>query len=69
MLWQSVAGNSTFGGIVFCHLGIPKTVISNFINTQQIEPYSSPCKYIHPNNVPGEQKTVGVKKNLGSTMY
>ena len=27
-LRQSVAGNSTFRGIVFCNLGIPKTVIS-----------------------------------------
>jgi hypothetical protein len=40
----SVAGNSTFRGIVFCHLCTPKTVISNFITMRQIEtPYLSPC--------------------------
>ena len=45
-LWQSVAGNSTFRGIVYCNLGTPKTVISNFVTTRQIEtPYSSPCKW------------------------
>ena len=42
-LRQSVAGNSTFRGIVFCNLGTPKTVISNFVTTRQIEtPYLSP---------------------------
>jgi hypothetical protein len=58
-LRQSVAGNSTFQGIVYCILGSPKTVISNFVTTRQIEtPYSSPCKYDYPNNVPGGQKSV-----------
>ena len=39
-LRQSVAGNSTFRGIVFCNLGTPKTVISNFVTSRQIEtPY------------------------------
>ena len=42
-LRQSVAGNSTFRGIVFCNLGITKTVISNFVTSRQIEtPYLSP---------------------------
>ena len=36
-LRQSVAGNSTFWGIVFCNLGTPKTVISNFVTLRQIE--------------------------------
>jgi hypothetical protein len=65
-LRQSVAGNSPFRGILFCNLGTPKLVISNFVTTWQLEtPYSSPCIYDdHPNNVPGEQKTDGVKKNL-----
>ena len=46
-LWQSVAGNSTFRGIVFCNLGTPKTVISNFVTVRQIDtPYSSPCNYV-----------------------
>jgi hypothetical protein len=68
-LWQSAAGNSTFGGIVFCNLGTPKTVISNFVTTRQIEtPYSSPCKYDHSNNVPGGQTLVDQKK-LGQKMY
>ena len=50
---QTVAGNSTFRGIFFCNLGTPKTVISKIVTTWQIEtPYSSPCKYDHPNNVP-----------------
>ncbi len=55
-----MAGNSTFRGIVSCNLGTPKTVISNFVPTRQIEtPYSSPCKYGYPNNVPGGQKGLG----------
>ena len=36
-LRQSVAGNLTFRGIVFCNLGTPKTVISNFVTLRQIE--------------------------------
>jgi hypothetical protein len=68
MLRQSVAGNSTFWGIVFCNLGTPKTVISSFVTTRQIEtPYSSPCKYDHPNDVPGGQTLVD-KKNSGRKM-
>jgi hypothetical protein len=56
-LWQSVAGNSTFRGIVFCNLGTPNTVTSNFVTLRQIEtPYLSP--YGYPNNVPGGQKSV-----------
>ncbi len=59
-LWQSVAGNSTFRGIVFCNLGTPKTVISNFVTSRQIEtPYLSP--YGYPNNIPGGQKSGGQK--------
>jgi hypothetical protein len=61
-LRQSVAGNSTFQGIVYCNL---ETVISNFVTTRQIEtPYSSPCKYVYPNNVPGGQKSVLDEKKL-----
>ena len=56
-LRQSVAGNSTFRGIFFCNLNTPKTVISNFVTSRQIEtPYLSP--YGYPNNVPGGQKSV-----------
>ncbi len=41
-LRQIVAGNSTFRGIVFCNLGTPKPVISNFVTMWQIEtPYLS----------------------------
>ena len=59
-LWQSVAGNSTFRGIVYCYLGTPKPGSSKFVTMWQIDtPYSSPCNYDHPNNVPGEQKTRG----------
>jgi hypothetical protein len=60
-LWQSVAGNSTFRGIVFCNLGNPKTVISNFVTSRQIEtPYLSP--YGYSNNVPVGQKNSSTKK-------
>ena len=56
-LRQSVAGKSTFRGIVFCNLGTPKTVISNFVTSRQIEtPYISP--YGYPNDVPVGQKMV-----------
>ena len=55
-LRQSVAGNSTFRGIVFCNLGTPKTVISNFVTSRQIEtPYLFP--YGYPKDVPVGQKT------------
>ena len=57
-----MAGNSTFRGIVFCNLGTPKTVISNFVTSRQIEtPYISPYNY--PNGVPGGQKMVEETKN------
>ena len=69
-LRQSVAGNSTFQGIVYCNLGTPKTVISNFATTRQIEtPYSSPCKYDYPNNVPLEQKNSRRQKTTSTQMY
>ncbi len=62
-LRQSVAGNSTFRGIIFCNLGTLKTVISNFVTSRQIEtPYISP--YGYPNNVPVGQKTSRTKKSL-----
>jgi hypothetical protein len=60
-LWQIVAGNSTFRGIVFFNLGTPKTVISNFVTSRQIDtPYISP--YGYPNDVPLGQKMIGDKK-------
>jgi len=56
-VWQVIRG------VVFCYLGTPKTVISNFVPTRRIETlYSSPCKYGHPNNVPGGQKRSRRKK-------
>ncbi len=67
-LRQSVTGNSTFRGIVFCNLGTPKTVISNFVTSRQIEnPYISP--YGYPNDVPGGQKMVGETKNSRTQIY
>jgi len=57
MLRQSVAGNSTFRGIVFCNFGIPKY---GFLSV--FTPYISP--YGYPNNVPGGQKTVTQKKKV-----
>ncbi len=60
-LRRSVAGNSTFRGIVFCNLGTAKTDIKiallKFITTVNIvTPYLSP--YGYPNDVPGGQKSV-----------
>ena len=67
-LRQSVAGNSTFRGIVFCNLGTPKTVISNFVTSRQIEtPYISP--YGYPNGVPVGQKSVEQTKKSITKMY
>ena len=63
-LRQSVAGNSTFQGIVYCNLSTPKTVISNFVTTQIETPYSSPCKYDYPKNVPGGQKNSRRQRTL-----
>ena len=61
-----MAGNSTFRGIVFCNLGTPKIVISNFVISRQIEtPYVSP--YGYPNNVPGGQKSDEHEKKLDHT--
>jgi hypothetical protein len=51
-VWQVIRH---FGVLFFCNLGTPKTVISNFVTSRQIEtPYISP--YDYPNNVPGGQK-------------
>jgi hypothetical protein len=56
-LRQSVAGNSTFRGIVY------------FVTTRQIEtPYFSPCKYVYPNDVPGGQKKWRSKKSLSQNV-
>jgi hypothetical protein len=67
-LRQSVTGNSTFRGIVFCNLGTPKTVISNFVASLQIEtPYLSP--YGYPNNVPVGQKNSSRQKTTSTQMY
>ena len=63
MLRQSVAGNSTFQGIVYFNLGTSKTVILKFVTTVNIvTPYFSPCNSDHPNNVPAGQKNVEQKK-------
>ena len=57
-----MAGNSTFRGNVFCYLGTPKTVLSNFVTSAKIvTPYLS--TYGYPNNVPGGQKMVEETKN------
>ena len=67
-LRQSVAGNSTFRGIVFCNLDTSKTVISNFVTSRQIEtPYLSP--YGYPNNFPAGQKSVEHKKKSATFLY
>ncbi len=56
-----MAGNSTFR-IVFCNLGIPETVISNFVSMRQIEtPYSYP--YLFPYGYPNGY-SLGGTKNL-----
>ncbi len=68
-LRQSVAGNSTFRGIVFCNLGTSKTVISNFVTSLQMRPHIFPHIYGHPNNVPVGQKNVEAKKKSASFLY
>jgi hypothetical protein len=66
-LWQRVAGNSTFRGIVFYNLGTPKTVISNFVTSRQIEtPYLS--SYIwSPQRCSRGTKNVGAHKMVEQT--
>ena len=60
-VWQVIRH---FGVLFFCDLGTPKTIISNFITTRQIEtPYSSPCEYDHPNDVTMGQKIRRTKKS------
>jgi hypothetical protein len=61
-LWQSVAGNSTFRGIVYCYLGTSKTVISKFVTRQIDTPYSSPCIMTTPTMVPWDKNSRGEKK-------
>ncbi len=57
-LRQSVAGNSTFRGILFCNLGTPKTVISNFVTSRQRDPIYFPIWL-------PQQCSRGTKKRLG----
>jgi len=58
-VWQVIPH---FGVLFFCNLNTPKTVISNFVTSRQIEtPYLS--LYGYPNNFPGGQKMVVEKKN------
>ena len=46
-LRQSLAGNSTFRGIVFCNLDTSKTVILKFVTTVNIgTPYLSPYVWL-----------------------
>jgi hypothetical protein len=67
-LRQSVAGNSTFRGIVFLQLGTPKTVISNFVTSQQIEtPYLS--HMVTPTMFPVDKKALSTKKKSRKQMY
>ncbi len=66
-LRQSVAGNSTFRGIVFCNLGTPKTVISNFVTSRQIETPYFPI-WLPQRCSRGTKKLEETKKSY-STMY
>jgi hypothetical protein len=66
-LRQSVAGNSTFWGIVFCNLGTSKTVIKIRHHSKYCYPYISP--YGYPNDVPGGQKMVEHTKWWSTQMY
>ena len=66
-LRQSVAGNSTFRGIVFCNLGTPKTVISNFVTSPQIETPYFPM-WLPQRCSRGTKKLEETKKSY-STMY
>ncbi len=58
-LWQSVAGNSTFWGIVFCNLGTPKQLFQN------LRPHILPYIYPHmvtPTMFLVDKKSRGQKK-------
>jgi hypothetical protein len=63
-LWQSVAGNSPFRGIVFCNLGTSKTVISKFTTTRQILlPHILPhVNMTTPTMFPWDKKASSMKK-------
>ncbi len=64
-LRQSVAGNSPFRGIVFCNLGISKTVISKFTPTRQILlPHILPhVNMTTPTMFPWDKKASSMKKS------
>ena len=54
-LRQSVAGNLTFRGIVFCNLGTAKTVISKFVTTAILLPHIFP-HMVTPTMFPVDKK-------------
>ena len=56
-LRQSVAGNSTSRGIVFCNLGTSKTVISNFVTRGKLRPHIFP-HMVTPTMFPWDRKMV-----------
>jgi hypothetical protein len=67
-LWQSVAGNSPFRGIVFCNLGTSKPVISKFVTTLQIIllPHILPhVNMTTPTMFSVDKKASNTKKQLG----
>jgi hypothetical protein len=64
------AGNLTFRGIVFCNLGPLKQLFQILSPRGKIvTPYSSPCKYGYPNNVPVGRKNDEQTKKSASFLY
>jgi hypothetical protein len=64
MLRQSVAGNSTFWGIVFCNLGTPKQQFQNSSPRGKLTPHIFP-HMVTPTMLPWDKKTLGRKKRRG----
>jgi hypothetical protein len=60
-LWQSVAGNSTFRGIVFCNLGTPKQSFQISSPRGKLRPHIFP-HMVTPTMFPVDKKTRAEKK-------
>ena len=56
-LWQSVAGNSPFRGIVFCNLGTSKTDIKIRHHGKYCYPISFPIYMVTPTMFQRDKKT------------
>ena len=62
-LWQSVAGNSTFRGIVFCNLGTPKQSFQISSPRGKLRPHIFP-HMVTPTVFPWDKKWWSTQKSL-----